>query len=183
MEKLIEIIGYENLYRISKNGDVFNKKNKKLKVTKCCSGTSYFQVCLSNKGKTKNFLVHRLVALNFIPNPENKPQVNHIDGDKFNNNVSNLEWVTASENLIHSIRVLKNPKPPQNWLGKFGEKHNRSKKIYEFDLEGVLLNEYESGLDFQRKTNIHHSSASWSIKNKKPIFNKLYSREKLLVKK
>lgn len=181
MEKLTEIIGYEH-YKISINGDIFNKKNKKLKFKKGCSGTSYFQVCLSNKGKLKTILVHRLVALNFIPNPENKPQVNHIDGNKFNNNLSNLEWVTRSENIKHSIHILGNPKPPKNWLGKFGEKHNRSKKIYEFSLDGLFLNEYESGLDFQRKTGVHHSSPSWAIKNNKPIFNKFYSREKHFIK-
>jgi hypothetical protein len=175
MENLKEIIGYEGLYKISPSGKVYNKKMHELKQYKSSSGTSYYQVCLCKNGFTKNFLVHRLVAKNYIDNPLNKSQVNHKDGNIFNNHVSNLEWVTPSENMKHSIHKLGNPSPP-SWKGKFGKDHNRSKKIYEFDLKGNLLNDYESGLDFQRKTGVSHTSASWSIKYKKPIFNKYYFR-------
>lgn len=66
----------------------------------------YQRITLCNKGITKRFLLHRLVALVHIPNPENKPCVNHLDGDKTNNAVSNLEWCTYSENEYHSHRVL-----------------------------------------------------------------------------
>lgn len=53
--------------------------------------------------KGKNYYIHRLVATKYIPNPDNKPQVNHIDGNKENNNVSNLEWVSAKENKTHAV--------------------------------------------------------------------------------
>lgn len=68
--------------------------------------TGYQRVTLCNKGKTKRFLLHRLVALVHIPNPDNKPCVNHKDGNKQNNAVDNLEWVTYSENEYHSYNIL-----------------------------------------------------------------------------
>jgi hypothetical protein len=66
----------------------------------------YMRVSLSMDGKSKGFFVHRLVAQAFLDNPENKPQVNHIDGNPSNNYVSNLEWATAQENERHSFEVL-----------------------------------------------------------------------------
>lgn len=67
----------------------------------------YCFVCFKEKGKRKNLLVHRLVAEAFIPNPENKTEVNHIDGNPKNNNINNLEWVTPSENRKHAYWILK----------------------------------------------------------------------------
>ncbi len=66
------------------------------------SSKGYLRVTLYKDGSRKNFLIHRLIATHFIPNPENKPQVNHIDGNKINNNIDNLEWVTPSENTQHA---------------------------------------------------------------------------------
>lgn len=65
-------------------------------------GKGYPSVCLSVKGKVVRFYIHRLVATTFIPNPENKKQVNHIDGNKLNNHISNLEWCTNQENSKHA---------------------------------------------------------------------------------
>lgn len=69
----------------------------------------YLFVCAKEEGRRKNLLIHRLVAEAFIPNPENKPEVNHIDGNPHNNKVDNLEWVTSSENRKHAYRVLGRP--------------------------------------------------------------------------
>lgn len=93
-------------YCISSNGTVINKITKR--ELKQDLSTGYASVVLSNKGYKRRFLVHRLVAELFIPNVENKPCVNHKDGNKTNNDVSNLEWVTYSENAIHSHKVLGN---------------------------------------------------------------------------
>ena len=67
-----------------------------------CSGDRYRSVCLTREGVPKGFLVHRLVCLSFNPNPDGKTEVNHIDGDRENNQSSNLEWCTRSENMKHA---------------------------------------------------------------------------------
>ncbi|HDV4621062.1 TPA: HNH endonuclease, partial [Bacillus anthracis] len=66
--------------------------------------TGYIQIDLTKNNKKKTFRVHRLVAVHFLPNPENKPEVNHEDGNKENNNVGNLKWVTPKENMNHAYK-------------------------------------------------------------------------------
>lgn len=91
-------------YKIKENGDIFNKYGEQLKTFVAKNG--YLLCFLYIGGVRKAMLHHRLIAKKFIPNPENKPYVNHINGDKTDNRVSNLEWVTPKENAQHSIKVL-----------------------------------------------------------------------------
>ena len=100
MEKFKQIKGYEN-YLVSDRGRVFNLKFKRF-LKPSNDGRGYFYVGLCKNGVEKNQKIHRLVANAFIPNPENKETVNHIDGIKINNFDSNLEWATQSENVQHS---------------------------------------------------------------------------------
>ena len=97
-EEWKEIINFPG-YKVSNYGEVKNKNNQKLKP---CYNGSYNSVRLSINGKVTQVVCHRLVALAFIPNPNNYPIVNHKDENKLNNHVSNLEWCTYSYNVIYS---------------------------------------------------------------------------------
>lgn len=92
---------YEGKYYITQHGDVVNAKGKTLAFT-VNKKTGYKTVSLwkNNKGSTKT--IHRLVALTYLPNPDNLPEVNHIDGNKLNNRVDNLEWITPTGNRQHA---------------------------------------------------------------------------------
>lgn len=124
-----DIKGYEGLYKVSNYGRVKsmsryrkginNKlvllKDKILKSNDDCS-KGYLVVSLSKENKHKNYKIHRLVAETFIPNPNNYPQVNHIDGDKHNNNINNLEWCSCKQNIKHAW---------ENGLNYVSEKHKK----------------------------------------------------------
>jgi len=102
-----DVKDYEDLFSVSSEGDLFSKRtNKELKLHTNRQG---YVTCATKvggrKGKHMCFKLHRLVALTFLPNPDLKPEVNHIDGDKRNNSVSNLEWVTRSENMVHASQT------------------------------------------------------------------------------
>ena len=97
------IHGYEGIYEVSNLGRVRSVRRNIVMSCRKMKNNGYITCNLSHNGKVKCKLVHRLVAETFIPNHQNKPEVNHIDGDKQNNSVKNLQWVTPSENQRHSI--------------------------------------------------------------------------------
>lgn len=105
MEVWNDIEGYEGLYQVSSWGRVKNSRTGR--VLKFGYSRGYLHVVLYKNCKYKKYSVHRLVAKTFIPNPQNKPQVNHKDEDKENNHVENLEWCTAKENNNHGTRTLR----------------------------------------------------------------------------
>lgn len=100
-----DIKGYEGIYQVSNLGKVKSLNYKRGKhekeIKQALNSRGYLEVGLFN-GKVKTHRVHRLVAQTFIPNPENKDEVNHIDGNKKNNTVNNLEWNTSKENIHHA---------------------------------------------------------------------------------
>lgn len=119
------IPGYEGVYEISTAGVIRrlsdsstggHKTGKVMQHKQHKNGYSF--ITLSKDGKTKDYSIHRLVAATFIPNPEKKSTVNHIDGDRRNNCVDNLEWATYSENISHSYKKLGRIGPRGEVCGK-----------------------------------------------------------------
>ncbi len=143
-----DIEGYEGLYQISNLGNVKSLKNNIiLKPSKNSKG--YLQVFLWKNGSGKLLRIHRLVAKAFIPNFDDKPQVNHIDGNKQNNRVNNLEWVTNSENQKHAFKI--------KLQTNIGNNNPRARKINQYDLNGKLIRTWNSFYDITNELNINRS--------------------------
>ena len=173
-----DVVGYEGLYQVSnlgriksleRNWNVTNQygkefvsstKEKILKSTKYNMG--YLYVSLSNI-KTKNVPVHRLVATAFISNPNNYKIVNHKDGDKLNNCVDNLEWCTQKFNVDHAWRngLMKPAKGNKSGMfGKKGRNHPISKAVYKCDLNGKILEKYDTVKEASESINVKMSNIS-----------------------
>ena len=160
-----DIIGYEGLYKISNYGKVKRIKFINNKTNKLCekilkesdNGNGYKLVSLCKNNKRKNYYVHRLVAENFLENPNNYKEVNHKDNNKCNNISDNLEWCNRSYNVKYSydkgFHVA--PKP---MLGKKGKNHPIAKLVKQYDLQGNFIEEYESANLASIETGICYTS-------------------------
>ena len=143
-----DIKGDEGLYQISNFGKV-KRKNRILKNRKI---SQYKGVALSKEGKVKNYTIHRLVAQAFIDNPKNKKEVNHIDGNKDNNMVNNLEWVTRQENQQHAYDT-------GLCAVRLGKDNKHSKKILQIDIHThKIINIFYGTGDIRRKYGYHYSA-------------------------
>lgn len=140
-----DVVGYEGHYKVSNLGNIMSFKHKKSGklMKKHYNGRGYLSLDICKDGNVKKWSIHRLVATAFLPNIENKPCVNHIDGNPSNNNLNNLEWCTYSENELHSFRVL-GKKAYSHWTGIKGANNPSSKIIYQFSLDGVFIRLFES---------------------------------------
>ena len=140
------IKGFEGLYEVSNLGRIKALKRKKncnkgwgwvkehiMKQT--TANSEYYRVPLTNKEHIKKYyLVHRLVAIAFIPNPKELPQVNHIDGNKLNSKVENLEWCTRQENIRHAYKIGLNPSKRKiiEYIDKLEDRIEKLEKAMEY---------------------------------------------------
>lgn len=158
-----DIKDYEGLYQVSNTGKIKSIDryvNYKLNKKRLIKGSikkltlnekGYLKVTLFKNGKGCTREIQRIVAETFIPNLDNKEQVNHIDGNKQNNNINNLEWCSPRENTIHSINVLEHYKKP----------------VIQFDLKGKYVNAYMSIKEAGEKNNIRPCSISNCINGRR----------------
>lgn len=172
MEIWKEIKGYEGLYSVSNFGNVKSLKrtvdykngltsnyNERVLSQESVKG-GYKRVAISKNNKTKRFQVQRLVAIEFINNPKNKPCVNHINGIKDDNRVQNLEWVTYSENERHSYDIL----------GKVN--NNRKLNSEQIDyirkncIKGIISSHFYSAKSISLRMNVSKETVLNVLKNK-----------------
>ena len=146
-----DIVGYESYYQVSNFGNIRNSTTKLLRKS-IPNWANYHRIGLNKKGKYKIHSVHRLVAIAFIPNPNNYPESNHIDHNRQNNNVGNLEWCTRSYNASHSF-TRPDRKKARAWLGKKGKLHPNSLPIVQ-KLNGVVIGSFDGLSDAARKLGI-----------------------------
>lgn len=124
-----DVVGSCHKYQVSSFGRVRSKARARLRILKPTRRNTGYVVCgLIIRGNNTQFKVHRLVAIAFLPNPKKKSQVNHINGIKHDNRLSNLEWSTPSENCLHSFVVL-------NRKGNFGIVNGMAR----IDINDILL--------------------------------------------
>lgn len=119
----------------------------------------YLAVSLSKDGVARKVRIHRLVANAFIPNPENKPEVNHLNEDKMDNQVENLCWATSKENMNHGTRTERAAKS-----AKATAERKRAKSVLQIDIDGTVLKEYPSVREAARQTGIERSQIDRCIK-------------------
>ena len=167
-----DVVDYEGYYQVSNLGNVrsvdmwFERDVKNMRFRKsqmlsgCVNGNGYILVVLFKHGVGKNFNVHRLVADAFIPNPENLPQINHIDGDKINNFVDNLEWVDQRENQLHAFRT-----GLQTAYRSYDCK--LSMTVIQMNMNYMYLREYGSTMDAERDTGIANGNISGCCRGEK----------------
>ena len=161
------VVGYEGLYEVSNLGNVKSlnyKRRNVIRVLKAGTGSGgYKHIELHKNSKPKHFLIHRLVAQAFIPNPNNYPEVNHKDENKQNNCVDNLEWCDAKYNINYGTciqrRMQKMMGEKHPWFGKFSKENHSSKPIIQSVL-GIFVKRWDCVADIVRETGFSQGTIS-----------------------
>lgn len=170
MEIWKDIEGYNGKYQISNNGNVRSfskwKNGDFLRFGMTTTGYYYVNLVVDGRRKIKQERVHRLVAKAFLDNPNNLPEVNHIDGNKLNNNVNNLEWVSRNQNIQHAYDTKLIPK-------FYGKRHPLSKQIVQKRKDGSVVKVWGSLADINRQTGYAMNGIICCCK-KKPRYHTAY---------
>lgn len=136
------------------------QKERILKAKKQFNG--YLAISLSNNGEHKTYLVHRLVAEAFILKTDNKSQVDHINGDKTDNRVENLRWVTPKENCLNPLWVEKSKNVSEETRNKLSDKakYSHNKPVTQYTLDGELVKEWPSAREVERQLGFNNGHIS-----------------------
>lgn len=163
MEIWKDIAGYEGLYQVSNLGNVrslrYRNRDEVRELFLKPHVRGYLQVELHKDGKRKMFTVHRLVALAFVDGYEENKQVNHIDENKRNNVSTNLEWVSASQNVLHSISHRKVVNGELRYYPKFQARTDK-RPVVQMSLDGEIIERWESTIKVKEKLGY----SDWSVK-------------------
>ena len=155
------VVGYEGLYEVSNTGKV-RSTYRYAKELKQSNGTTYRTVQLWKNHVGKNYSVHRLVAIAFLPNENNYPQVNHKDENKLNNHVSNLEWCTAKYNqnygtIIERRKMNTDYHTEKRIKTAIQNGRASAKPVYQYDKNGVFIARYNSTVEAHNITGFNAS--------------------------
>lgn len=167
-----DIVGYEGLYKVSNLGNVLSiprqgtHSNKEYFLKKIKTKKGYLNVTLMKESKSLYTGIHRLVAQAFIPNKENKPQVNHIDGNKENNSVNNLEWVTNKENMLHSWKIGLRSKEKSY---KYGKNNSLSVTVNQYSLDGKFIKTWYCVRDIERELGFDNRNICACCRHKRNV--------------
>lgn len=156
MQEIWKNITDYNDYQVSNLARIKSKFGKPMSLNPDSKG--YLKVNLWKNSKRKTLRVHRLMAIEFISNPNNLPFINHKDGNKLNNDLSNLEWCTQSHNAKHSFNELGNNNF-KNYCS-FGLDNIKSKKVYQYTKNGILIKAHNGVREAGRDTGINSQSIS-----------------------
>ena len=169
MDTLYDVVGYEGLYKINKNGDVWGCKSKKIlsaPLTGRDENSLYHRLGLSKDGKRKSYYIHQLLGKNFIPNPNNYREIDHIDGNKTNNALENLRWASWELNQQNKPKMAANKSGYKNissntnqagneyWIIKIQYNMTLFHKLYnkeDFTLEQIIAIRDELYIEFGLK--------------------------------
>lgn len=168
MEEWRAIKGHER-YKVSNYGRIMNAEGKIRKPV--LTNWGYYRVEFRILGdklhRNARLSVHRLVAIAFIPNPDNKPEVNHKNGLKTDNRVENLEWVTPCENIQHAFALGLKKGKPNTWTTKGG--HNaRSKPVHAFDRNGNFIRTYDCVRGAERSLGVATGQVCKALRGRVP---------------